>query len=132
MSDVHVTIDQIVEFTVNNATPLTFTYAAYADFGTPQDLGNINYDLSVNQGWQVDAVVLDGTQDAQTADNWDDQNWTLKVNSVTIDESGPTTIDSGGAAVHRVGSDWDVTLSIPWPESQAAPDCTIEMTASAV
>jgi hypothetical protein len=130
--DVNITIQTILVFVANNAGPLTFTYDAYADFGTPNDIGDIDYDLTVNQGWQVEGQILDGVQNAQTAADWDDATWTLKVNGVTIDESAPVVIDSGVAAVHDIGSVWEVLLTIPWPESVSTPDCTIEMTASAV
>lgn len=130
--DVEITILTIVEFTVNNAGPLTFTYDEYADFGVAQDLGDVDYDLYVNQAWQIEGLILDGTQNGQTAADWDDSNWTLSVNAVTIDESAAVIIDSGGAAVARTGSLWEVLLTIPWPESNSTPDCTIEMTASSV
>jgi hypothetical protein len=130
--DVNVMIQTILVFTANNAAPLTFTYDSYDDFGVAQDIGDVNYDLTCNQGWQVEGEILDGTQNGQTAADWDDSAWTLSVNGVTIDESAPVVIDSDGSAVYRVGSDWQVLLTIPWPESNASPDCTIEMTASAV
>jgi len=130
--DVEITINTIVEFTVNNVAALTFTYDQYSDFGADQDLGDVDYDLSVNQAWQVVGQILDGTQNGQTAADWDVAAWTLSVNAVTINEAGTTVVDSGGAAVHRVGSLWEVLLNIPWPESNSTPDCTIELTASAV
>jgi len=130
--DVEITIETIVEFTVNNVGPLTFTFDQYSDFGVAQDLGDVDYDLSVNQGWQVEAIILDGTQNGQTADDWDDDAWTLTVNAVEINETTEVVIDSGGAAVHREGSLWAVQLTIPWPESNSTPDCTIQMTASEV
>jgi hypothetical protein len=130
--DVEITINTIVEFTVNNVAALTFTYDQYSDFGVAQDLGDVDYDLNVNQAWQVEGIILDSTQNGQVADDWDDSSWTLSVNAVTIDESSAVVIDSGGAAVHRVGSVWEVLLTIPWPESNSTPDCTIELTASEV
>ncbi|HEX9744220.1 MAG TPA: hypothetical protein VGB30_02230 [bacterium] len=130
--DVQVTFNTIVEFTVNNGGPFTFTYDEYADFGAAQDLGDVDYDLYVNQAWQVDGQILDGTQNGQTAADWDDAGWTLSVNGVTIDEASTTTVDSGGAAVERTGSLWEVLLTVPWPESNSTADCTIELTASAV
>ena len=130
--DVEITISTIVEFTVNNVTALTFTYDQYSDFGVNQDLGDVDYDLSVNQGWQVTGKILDGTQNGQTAADWNAAAWTLSTNAVTINETAAVVIDSGGAAVHRVGSLWEVLLNIPWPESNSTPDCTIELTASAV
>jgi hypothetical protein len=130
--DVEITISTILVFTVNNATPLTYTYDAYGLFGSAQDIGDVDYDLTCNQGWQVDGIILDGTQNGQTADDWDDTNWTLSVNAVTIDESASATVDSDGNAVYRTGSVWQVLLTIPWPESNQTPDCTIQLTASAV
>ena len=130
--DVEITISTILVFTVNNAGPLTYTYNAYALFGVAQDIGDVDYDLTCNQGWQVDGIILDSTQNGQTADDWDDSSWTLSVNAVTIDESAGTTVDSDGSAVHRTGSVWEVLLTIPWPESNQTPDCTIQLTASAV
>lgn len=130
--DVEITIQSIVEFTVNNAVALTFTYDEYSDFGVAQDIGDVDYDLSVNQGWQVEGLILDGTQNGQTAADWDAATWTLSVNAVTIDETAAVIIDSGGAAVHRDDSVWEVLLTIPWSESASTPDCTIELTASAV
>lgn len=130
--DVEITIQTIVEFTVNNAGPLTFTYDEYSDFDVANDIGDVDYDLYVNQAWQVTGKILDGTQSSQTADDWDDGTWTLSVNAVTINETSAVNIDSGGAAVERTGSVWEVLLTIPWPESASTPDCTIEMTASSV
>jgi hypothetical protein len=130
--DVEITIQTIVEFTVNNVAALTFTYDQYSDFGVAQDLGDVDYDLSVNQAWQVVGQILDGTQNGQTAADWNVAAWTLSVNAVTINEASTTVVDSGGAAVHREGSLWEVLLTIPWPESNSTPDCTIELTASAV
>jgi hypothetical protein len=130
--DVNITIQTILVFVANNVAPLTFTYDAWADFDTPNDIGDINYDLTVNQGWQVEGEILDGVQNGQTAADWDDATWTLKVNGVTIDESAPVIIDSGLTAVHDIGVTWQVLLNIPWPESVSTPDCAIEMTASAV
>jgi hypothetical protein len=130
--DVNITIQTILVFTANNVAPLTFTYDAYSDFGVNQDLGDVNYDLICNQGWQVESILLDGTQNSQTADDWDDEGWTLKVNAVTVDEDGSVVVDSLGSAVHLIGSVWEVLLNIPWPESNATPDCTIQLTASTV
>ncbi len=130
--DVEITIQTIVEFTVNNAGPLTFTYDEYVDFGVANDIGDVDYNLYVNQAWQVEGIILDGVQNGQTAADWDAATWTLSVNAVTIDESAAVVIDSGGAAVARTGSVWEVLLTIPWPESASTPDCTIEMTASSV
>jgi hypothetical protein len=130
--DVEITILTIVEFTANNVAPLTFTYDQYSDFGVAQDLGDVDYDLNVNQAWEVEAIILDGTQNGQAAADWDDTNWTLSVNAVEIDESLAVVIDSGVVAVDRAGALWQVLLTIPWPESNSTPDCTIEMTASEV
>ena len=130
--DVEITIDAIADFVVNNAGPLTFTYDEYADFGVAQDIGDVDYDLYTNQGWQVEGLILDGTQNGQTSADWDDAAWTLSVNAVTIDETTPVNVDSGGGAVNRTGSLWEVLLNIPWPESASTPDCTIELTATTV
>jgi len=130
--DVNITISTILVFTANNVAPLTYTYDTYAKFGAAQDIGDVNYDLTCNQGWQVVGLILDGTQNGQTAADWDGVGWTLSVNGVTLDEVAADVIDSGGAAVYRDGAVWEVLLTIPWPESNSTPDCTIEMTASAV
>jgi len=130
--DVEITIQTITEFTINNAGPLTFTYDEYADFDVANDIGDVDYDLYVNQAWQIDGQILDGVQNGQTAADWDDATWTLSVNAVTINEAGTVTVDSGGAAVARTGSVWEVLLTIPWSEPASTPDCTIELTASAV
>jgi len=130
--DVEITIDTILVFTVNNVGPLTYTYNAYSQFGVAQDIGDVDYDLTCNQGWQVVGLILDGTQNGQTAADWDDASWTLSVNAITIDETAADVVDSGGSAVYRVGSVWQVLLTIPWPESNSTPDCTIQLTASAV
>jgi len=130
--DVEITIQTIVEFTVNNAGALTFTYDQYSDFGVANDIGDVDYDLYVNQAWEVEGLILDGTQSGQTADDWDVASWTLSVNAVTINESSDVVIDSGGAAVARTGSVWEVLLTIPWSESASTPDCTIQLTASSV
>jgi len=130
--DVEITIDQILTFTVNNVTALTFTYDDYADFGVANDIGDVDYDLTCNQGWKVEGLILDGTQSSQTADDWDATTWTLSVNAVEIDETTAVTIDNDASAVNRTGSLWEVLLTIPWPESAQTPDCTIQMTASAV
>jgi hypothetical protein len=130
--DVNITLETILVFTINNAGALTFTYDEYVDFGVANDIGDVDYDLTCNQGWQVTGIILDGTQGGQVADDWDAANWTLTVNTVTIDETAGVVIDSDGSAVYRDDSVWDVTLNIPWPESAATPDCTIQLTAAAV
>jgi hypothetical protein len=117
-------------FQVNNPAPLAFSFDSYDDFGVGQDIGDIDYDLQSNSGWQVDAIILDGVQNGQTANDWDDTSWTLAVNGVEIDELSTTTIDSDPAPVDRTNALWHVALTIPWPESASTPDCTIEMTAS--
>lgn len=129
--DVELTINQILVFTENNATALTCTLDAYSEFGVATDIGDVNYDLTANQAWQVEGIILDGTQNGQTADDWK-AAWTLSVNGVTLDEVSADIIDSGGVAVYRVGDVWEVLLTVPWPESMSTPDCTIEMTASLV
>jgi len=123
-------VTEIQVFTVNNAAPLTYAYSSYSDFGTPQDLGDINYDLQANSGWQVEAIILDGTQSGQAADNWDDGNWTLSVNGVAINETFGVVIDTDPNPVNRTGATWPVLLNIPWPESASNPDCTVQLTAS--
>ena len=117
-------------FTVNNVGPLTFTYDEYSDFGVAQDIGDIDYDLQANAGWQVEAIILDGVQSSQTADDWDDSTWTLSVNAVTINESAAVVIDSDSSPTWRFNELWQVLLTIPWAESASSPDCTIELTAS--
>jgi hypothetical protein len=124
-------VKEIIVFQVNNISPLTYTYNSYDDFGVAQDIGDIDYDLEANSGWQVDAIILDGVQNGQTSDNWDDSVWTLTVNGVAIDESTGTIIDSDPSPVNRAHARWHVFLTIPWPQSPSTPDCTIEMTASA-
>jgi hypothetical protein len=123
-------VTEIQVFTVNNVGPLTYTYSSYSDFGTPQDLGDINYDLQANSGWQVEAIILDGTQSGQAADDWDDGSWALTVNGVAINETFGVVIDTDPNPVNRVGATWPVFLNIPWPESASNPDCTIQLTAS--
>ena len=125
-------VTAILNFNVDNVGPLTYTYSSYSDFGTPQDIGDIQYDLSTNSGWQVTALILDGTQNGQIADDWDDASWTLSVNGVAINETSPVVIDSRPYPVNRSNRLWPVLLTIPWPESISTPDCTIELTASAV
>ena len=117
---------------MNNATPLTCTLDAYSEFGVATDIGDVDYDLTANQAWQVDGIILDGTQNGQTAADWDVGSWTLSVNAVTLNESTDTTVDSDTVAAHDIGSVWEVLLTVPWPESAATPDCTISLTASLV
>jgi hypothetical protein len=130
--DVELTIDQILVFNTNNVAPLTCTLDAFAEFDVATDIGDVDYDLTTNQAWQVDGIILDGAQNGQVAADWDSINWTLSVNAVTLNEATDSTVDSGGAAVNRTGSVWEVLLTVPWPESQATPDCTISLTASLV
>ncbi len=127
--EVDLTVGIISVYTINNGAPLTFTFDEYVDFGVANDIGDINYDLTVNAGWLINGIILDGTQGGQTADDWDSINWTLTVNGVTIDEAGSTTIDSDGSPVFRDDALWPVTLNIPWSENAQTPDCTIELTA---
>ncbi len=130
--DVNITINTILVFTINNAGPLTFTYDEYTDFGVANDIGDVDYDLTCNQGWQVQGLILDGTQSGQAAADWDDSGWTLSVNAVTIDESTPATVDSDTVACFRDDQVWEVLLNIPWSESVSTPDCTIQLTAADV
>jgi len=131
-SGVALSILEIQIFTVNNVAPLTFTFSSYSDYDTPQDLGDINYDLQANSAWEVEARVFDTTWGGQVADNWDDSSWTLSVNGVTIIEGVNTVIDSGGGPVNRSDENWEVLLTIPWPESTSNPDCRLLFTASSI
>jgi len=130
--DVNITVETILTFTINNGAPLTFTFDEYTDFDVANDIGDVDYDLTCNQGWKVDGIILDGTQNGQVADDWDAATWTLSVNAVTIDETAAVTVDSDASAVYRDDSVWEVLLTIPWPESVSTPDCTIQLTAAAV
>ncbi len=129
--DVNITIDTILVFTINNGAALTFTYDEYTDFGVANDIGDVDYDLTSNQGWEVNGIILDGVQSGQTADDWG-AGWTLSVNAVTINETADVTIDSDGSAVYRDDALYEVLLTIPWPESVSTPDCTIQLTAASV
>jgi len=129
-ADVEITINSIVEFTVNTVAALTFTYDQYSDFGVPQDLGDINYDLISNVAWKVVGKILDGPGGGQTPNDWDGTNWTLKANGVTLNESTNKTIDSGSGPIIRDNAVWEVLLTIPWPKSVGTADCRIAMTAS--
>jgi hypothetical protein len=122
--DVNLTITAILEFSVNNATPLTCTIDAYSEFDVPIPIGDVNYTLYANEPWEVDGLILDGDAD------WDDVAWTLKVNSVTIDETLGVLVDSGLAGTELPNANWPVVLTVPWPESAAAPECTIQLTAT--
>lgn len=119
-------------FAINNAGPLTFTYDQYSDFGSAQDIGDVNYDLTSNTAWEVTCLILDDTTSGQTADNWDDSTWTLSVNAVAVNETLPVVIDSDGNPVLRTGELWEVLLTIPWSEGPSNPDCVLEITASTV
>ena len=123
-------IKSITIFTIHNPVPLTFVFDQYSDFGVAQDIGDIDYDLQSNSGWQVEAAILDGVQNGQTAGDWDASTWTLSVNGVAINEISNTIIDSDSVPVDRTHAKWQVLLTIPWPESVSSPDCTIELTAS--
>jgi len=128
--DVEITINSIVELTVNNVGAFTFTYDQYSDFGIPQDLGDINYDLISNVAWKVVGKIQDIPGGGQTEDDWDDINWTLSVNGVVIDESATEIIDSDSNPGNRDDALWEVLLTIPWPESVGTADCRIALTAS--
>jgi hypothetical protein len=119
-------------FLVNNSEPLSFTYDEYSDFGVAQDIGDVNYDLVSNVGWEVTAKILDGATGGQTVDDWDDTNWTLSVNGVAIDETVFNVIDTDPNPVNRTGALWEVLLTIPWPEAAGTADCQIELTASTI
>jgi len=129
-SGIALSVTEIQIFTVNNVAPLTFTYSSYSDYDTPQDIGDVNYDLQANAGWQVECRIIDTTWGGQVADNWDDGSWTLSLNAVTVEEGTDTVIDSGGGPVSRDDALWEVLLTIPWPESAANPDCRLLLTAS--
>ncbi len=116
-------------FTVNNVGPLSFTFDQYSDFGVAQDIGDVNYDLISNVGWVVRAQIADDTGGGQTADDWDDTNWTLSVNGAVVDESVATVIDTDPNPVNRDDALWQVLLTIPWPQSASSPDCQIVLTA---
>lgn len=131
-SGVALSITEIQIFVVNNVGPLTFTYSSYSDYGTPQNIGDISYDLQANSAWQVEGRIFDNEAGGQIANDWDDGNWTLTVNGYTIDESTDTVIDSGGGPVARDDALWEVQLTIPWPESTSSPDCQIQLTASSI
>jgi hypothetical protein len=117
-------------FAVNNAGPLAFTFNEYSDFGVAQDIGDVNYDLTSNTGWEVKGQIRDDTSGGQTPDDWDDGNWTLSVNGVAITESIETVIDTDPNPVNRTGALWEVLLTIPWPENPSNPDCAILLTAT--
>ncbi|MCK4720183.1 hypothetical protein KAU08_05970 [bacterium] len=119
-------------FIVNNTEPLTFTFDEYSDFGVAQDIGDVNYDLVSNVGWEVTGKILDGVAGGQTVDDWDDTNWTLSVNGVAIDETVFNVIDTDPNPVNRTGALWEVLLTIPWPEAASTADCQIELTASTI
>lgn len=116
-------------FVVNNTEALTFTFDEYSDFGVAQDIGDVDYDLVSNTGWEVTAQIRDWGFD-QTWFDWDDANWTLSVNGAVIDEGTPVVIDTDPNPVERYGALWEVLLTIPWPEAANTADCWIEMTAS--
>jgi hypothetical protein len=117
-------------FSVNNISPLIFTFDQYSDFDVPQDIGDINYDLVSNTGWQVEAIILDNSSGGQTADDWDAVNWTLSVNGVAVSEDSSNVIDTSPDPVNRTQALWPVLLTIPWPEGLSTPDCWISLTAS--
>ena len=120
--DVELTITKILEFEVD---PISLTYAldAWSQSDVETNIGAIEYTLSANQPWQIDAIVLDDD------DDWD-ENWTLTVNGETINETTSVTIDSLGTAVHRVDALWEVYLTVPWSGTSTTPDCTIQLIAS--
>ena len=129
-SGLALSVTEIQIFTVNNVAPLTYTYSNYSDYGTPQDLGDINYDLQANSAWQVEGRIFDNESGGQNANDWDDGSWKLTVNGIAINETTDTVIDSGGGPVARDDALWEVLLTIPWPESAASPDCRLLLTAS--
>jgi hypothetical protein len=127
----YIPLGPVQNFVVNNAGPLTFTYDEYADFGVAQDIGDIDYDLTSNIGWEVAAQIIDSGA-SQVSNDWDSINWTLTVNGVAIDESGPTVIDSDTNPIDVTGELWEVLLTIPWSEAAGTADCEISLTASTV
>jgi len=131
-SSLSMMLDPVQFFIVNNAGPLTYTLDSYSDFNADLNIGNINYDLISNSAWEVNAQIRDDSTGGQNPDDWDDDNWTLSVNGVPINESGETVIDSDTEPVDRTGATWEVLLNIPWPEEPSNPDCTILLTASTI
>jgi len=119
-------------FIVNNVGPLSFTFDQYSDFGVVQDIGDVNYDLISNVGWVVRAQISDGSAGGQTADDWDDTNWSLSVNGAVVDESVVTAIDGDPNPVNRDDALWQVLLTVPWPQSASNPDCQIVLTAETI
>ena len=122
--DVNLQITDILEFSVNNAGPLTCLIDAYSKFGDPIPIGDVNYTLYANEDWQVDGILLDADAD------WDDATWTLSVNGVTLDESAGVPVDTGLAGDELPNDVWPVLLTVPWFEHASTPDCTIQLTAS--
>ena len=131
-SGLALSVTEIQIFTVNNVAPLTFTYSSYSDYDTPQDIGDVNYDLQANAGWQVECRIFDNESGGQNSNDWDDGSWTLTVNGIAINETTDTVIDSGGGPVARDDALWEVLMTIPWPESTSSPDCRIQLTASSI
>lgn len=129
--DVELTINPFIDFITNNAGPLTCTIDAFAEYDAATDIGDVDYDLTTNHDWQVTGLILDGVQGGQTAADWN-AAWTLSVNAVTLDEVGADIVDTGSAGDNDAGALWEVLLTVPWPEAEKTPDCTIELTVSMV
>ena len=120
---VTITIEDEIYFNVDT----TALNATYNEFGTEQDIGDIQYDLYCNSTWDVDAYYTDGD------DDWD-AAWVLDVNGTTISEGGApgTQIDSG-TAQSEDDALWQVDLLINWANAPApgtSYDCDIIMTAA--
>ncbi len=130
--DVKITIETIIRSEVNNGAAINLMWNEFDDFDIVQDIGDVNYDLNSNRVLQFDALILDGPQDGQTADDWGMAPWLLSVNDVAINESSGTTVDSFGPDVIRDDNFWKVLLSIPGEESVSNPDCTILITVSVI
>jgi hypothetical protein len=130
--DVTLEITDILEFSVNNAGPLTCLIDAYSKFGDPIPIGDVNYTLYANEDWEVDGIILDGAQNGQTAADWEDATWTLSVNGVTIDEGAGVLVDTGLAGDELPNDVWPVLLTVPWFEHASTPDCTIQLTATLI
>lgn len=129
--DVKITIETIFRSEINNGAAINLTWNEFNDFDITQDIGDVTYDLSSNRVLQFDALILDGPQGGQTADNWGAATWLLSVNDVTVNESSGTTVDSYGPGVIRDDNFWEVLLKIPGVES-VSTDCTIQITVSVV
>lgn len=130
--NVKITIETIIRSEVNNGAAINLMWNEFNDFDIARDIGDVNYDLYSNRVLQFDALILDGPQDGQTADNWGAAAWVLSINDVTINESSYTTVDCIGPGVIRDDNFWEVLLKNPGVESVSNPDCTILITVSVI